>query len=123
MKCLEDKITPVLARVIAYLDTNNNLDLVCTDNNRDMTPDWIPKLWLDIVQHPDIFRLTYAHLLSMSGREELDEFTVQRTSAGDSPFSARLPFSWLVYELVEGATSELRGNEGKVKNLPLFNGP
>jgi hypothetical protein len=42
--CLEDRISNILARIIAVVDTNCNLSLLLVDNN----PEWKQMLWLSI---------------------------------------------------------------------------
>ena len=50
----------------------------------------------------------------MSDKDELDEFTVHHTGASALPFSACLPFSWLLWELVDSAISGAKNAEGRL---------
>ena len=115
MQYLENKVVPVLAGAIAYLDTNNNLDLLYsleTDAHHSSTPQWARQVWLEVLQ--SVCQLNYKHLRSMSDKDELDEFTVHHTGAGALPFSACLPFSWLLWELVDSAISGAKNVKGRL---------
>lgn len=115
MQYLENKVVPVLAGAIAYLDTNNNLDLLYspeTDAHHSSTPQWARQVWLEVLQ--SVCQLNYKHLRSVSDKDELDEFTVHHTGAGALPFSARLPFSWLLWELVDSAILGAKDTEGRL---------
>ena len=106
-------MVPVLAGAIAYLDTNHNLDLVCAGNAEDPSrPAWVSQLWLAVLE--GVCQLSYRNLRSMSDKEELDEFTVHHSGAGSHLFSARLPFSWLLYEVVETAISGAKNVNGEL---------
>ncbi|KAK7494871.1 hypothetical protein BaRGS_00013998, partial [Batillaria attramentaria] len=113
-QCLENKVIPVLAGIIAYLDTNANLEILYTGSGGDMddsaTPAWVPRLWLGVLQN--VCQLTYRNMRSVSDKEELDEFSVHNTGAGAVPFTCRLPFSWLVYEHVDSAITGARTTQG-----------
>ena len=43
-KTLESKVSFVLAKLIVYIDTNNNLDTLFSQN--DENPEWLKSLWL-----------------------------------------------------------------------------
>ncbi len=54
---LVDKTTPLLAGLVAYMDTNCNLDIIHQDN-----PEWIQQLWLDMLNDPNVTPLKYSDL-------------------------------------------------------------
>ena len=115
MQYLENKVVPVLAGAIAYLDTNDNLQLLYraeTDISDTSSFQWIGRLWLEVLQ--SVCQLNYRHLRSMSNKDELEEFTVHHTGASAVPFSAHLPFSWLLWDLVDNAISGAKKAEGRL---------
>ncbi|XP_076466869.1 E3 ubiquitin-protein ligase rnf213-alpha-like [Babylonia areolata] len=134
MQYIENKVVPVLAGVIAYLDTNHNLDLhppltttphgapphTPSPSSPPMPPTavtpgggaagWVGELWVAVLQ--EVCELQYQRLRSTSDKEELDEFTVHHTGAASLPVSARLPFSWLLWEFVDRAITGAKSVEG-----------
>ncbi|KAL8623379.1 hypothetical protein ACOMHN_065913 [Nucella lapillus] len=117
MQSLENKVVPVLAGVIAYLDTNRNLDLLLprsslSPDHSPPTPGWVVEMWVVVLR--EACQVTYQQLCSMSKKEELEEFTVHHTGAGAAPIFARLPFSWLLGELVDTAISGAKAIQGEV---------
>lgn len=86
-KKIEEKVTPLLAKIVAFADTNNNLSVLEISDNEHS---WIAKLWLGIFSSVDV--------------EHLKKNTVPQvmtTGADSCVFSASFPFSWLIYETVE----------------------
>jgi len=59
LQTIVSKISPVLAGIIAYLDTNNNLDLVFSD-----TP-WIQDMWIKIVNTEGATQLKVSFLVAL----------------------------------------------------------
>ncbi|PVD28712.1 hypothetical protein C0Q70_11306 [Pomacea canaliculata] len=112
-QCLERKVIPILAGIIAYLDTNNNLDLLYNDGG-DTNNSWMQQLWLRIFVHQGIDHLNYRHLQYMYRKQELQEFAVHCECAGAALFSAILPFSWILIQLVENALSGASESEGNL---------
>ncbi|XP_041354588.1 E3 ubiquitin-protein ligase RNF213-like [Gigantopelta aegis] len=99
LQCLENKIVTVLAGVVAFLDMNRNLDII-----RDMPSDhWAHILWLRILHSPPACQLHYKDLLSPETRQELGEIIPYNTGVHGIPFTAELPFSWLLQQLIESA--------------------
>lgn len=88
-------MVPILAGVIAYLDTNHNLDMLNEGG-------WALELWLRVLHDPSLCRLQYSDLLSMSGHQtELREFACRCTFAGEDMRGSSLPFSWVIVEMIE----------------------
>ena len=95
MLCLEHHIVPILAGVIAYLDTNHNLDLLNEEG-------WVLELWLKILNDPVLCQLQYSDLLSVSDRwTELREFACHSTFLTEDPVGAVFPFSWIITQMIE----------------------
>lgn len=85
-KIMEEKVTPLLANIVAFLDTNNNLLIL---ENTDVGVHWIKNLWLGIMISIDERNL-----------ETIKDPTVRNTGLGHT-FSSKFPFSWIIYESVE----------------------
>lgn len=118
-QCLQGKVIPVMAAVIAYLDTNNNLDLLYHDGG-DTSDLWVQHLWLKIFVHQDIGHLNYKRMQSMNGKEELEEFVVHYECPCAALFSAKLPFSWILLQFVENALTEVSESLGGQTDVSCF---
>ena len=60
MQCLEQKVTPLLAGLVAYADTNANLDLLQPSTDQDdPKPNWVTSLWLDMFSDSKVTRLDF----------------------------------------------------------------
>lgn len=95
MQCLERRIVPILAGVVAFLDTNHNLDLLQEDG-------WVLEMWLKVLSDPALCLLQYSDLLSMSAHHnQLKEFACRSTFLVDNSVTPALPFSWVIYEQIE----------------------
>nr|KAG5687644.1 hypothetical protein BaRGS_008127 [Batillaria attramentaria] len=55
MQCIERHLIPILAGVVAYLDTNHNLDLL----QQDELPPWVSNLWLRILNDESLVNFRY----------------------------------------------------------------
>lgn len=86
---------PVLAGIIAFMDTNNNLDLLSHDKN------WKTDIWLKIMNNPFFTQLKYSAIASSSSKQEMDEVPVKSTAMDGKMFSACMPFSWLIFRQVD----------------------
>lgn len=73
-------MTPLLAKIVAFLDTNNNLSVLEQPDDERV---WLANLWLGIFNLIDVDNLE------------------KRTLACHHLFSASFPFSWLIYESIE----------------------
>ena len=105
VQCLEHRIIPILAGVVAFLDTNHNLDLLQADG-------WVLELWLKVINDPALCLLRYSDLLSMSGRpNQLQEFACRTTFLVDNSVSLALPFSWVIYEQIEAFLTKTLASE------------
>ena len=115
VQCLENKVIPVLAGIVAYLDSCANLDhLHCIlekPSEEEASSTWIERVWLSVLQ--DVCHVSYEELRSTGDQHDLEEFTVACPAAENVPFACRLPFPWIVWELVNKAISEARGVKGE----------
>ncbi|XP_053391305.1 E3 ubiquitin-protein ligase rnf213-alpha-like [Mercenaria mercenaria] len=90
LKILESKISPVLAGVIAFIDTNQNIDICCDEN-----PTWKTQLWKKILCSPNALDFKYSELQSPTRTSELQEAMVLYTGVSEKVFESKMPFSWL----------------------------
>uniref|UniRef100_A0A8W8MG84 B box-type domain-containing protein n=1 Tax=Magallana gigas TaxID=29159 RepID=A0A8W8MG84_MAGGI len=96
-QCIIEKLSPILAGIIAQLDTNSNLDLLI---QRDPSS-WEHKLWLEIINNPSATQIEYSMVVSPKKQEELPEVIVKGTGCDGLKFKALMPFSWLIYRLID----------------------
>ena len=92
---LESKVIPLLAGIIAFIDTNRNLDILT--NNEE----WKIDLWLQIFNDPELTQLKYSLIVSPSRQQELQEVAVKSTSMEGKVFLAVMPFSWLIFGQID----------------------
>jgi hypothetical protein len=97
VQCLESKVIPILAGIIAFIDTNRNLDILSSGDNQD----WKIGIWLQSFNNPDLTQLKYSLMVSPSRHQELQEVAVKTTSVDGNVFSALMPFSWLIFGQID----------------------
>lgn len=96
-QCIIEKLSPILAGIIAEVDTNSNLDLLIqTDPNS-----WKHNVWLEIINDPSATGIEYSMIVSPKKQQELPEVVVKGTGCEGKKFRARMPFSWLIYKLID----------------------
>lgn len=102
-------MVPVLAGVVAFLDTNHNLDLL-------RAAGWLLDLWLAVLNDPALCQLQYSDLLSMSSHpSQLKEFACRSSFlAGNSASPPALPFSWVIAEQIEAFLTKTAASEDGV---------
>ena len=83
---LISKVKPIIASIIAFIDTNRNLDILRDDNIQQ----WKLDMWLHN-QH-----------------QEIHEVIIRTTSASGRVFSGMLPFSWLIFDQIESILHSIR---------------
>ena len=99
MQSLERFLVPILAGVVAYLDTNQNLDLLLPGQSGD---NWVQQLWLMVLNDSELCRLQYSDLQSMTGKQtQMKQFACGSTFLAKGAVPSRLPFSWLITEVIE----------------------
>ena len=113
VQCLESKVIPIVAGIIAFIDTNRNLDILSSSNNED----WKIDIWLQIFNNPDLTQLKYSLMVSPS-QQELQEVAVKTTSVDGNVFSALMPFSWLIFGQIDDVLRKTM--ESKEKQGYLF---
>ncbi|CAC5425030.1 RNF213 [Mytilus coruscus] len=94
---IEEKITPVLAGILANIAKNSNLNILSYQQNSN----WKNYLWIEILNSPRIIELRYEDLLSQRHGEALSEYLVDETSKNGEFFEAEMPFSWCIFLQLE----------------------
>ncbi|XP_053396017.1 E3 ubiquitin-protein ligase rnf213-alpha-like [Mercenaria mercenaria] len=95
IKVLESKVSPILAGIIAYCDTNGNLSIL-----QETQYPWKQQLWLEILNTPGIINLQYKEFQSPIKLNDLNEVTVFSSGCEGRAFYARMPFSWLFIDKI-----------------------
>lgn len=79
-------MTPLLAKIVAFVDTNNNLSIL---ESSDREVQWLTDLWLGIFNSIDV-----EILIKIKVPQVMNTGAIHLASA-------TFPFSWLIYEAVE----------------------
>ncbi|KAI1886440.1 hypothetical protein AGOR_G00195780 [Albula goreensis] len=88
-RCLQSTLVPVLARILAMLDRDANLDLLCCSE----ISEGLATFWLDILENQQILDLPQ----SQSGSTEEQEVDVlHHLRVGGTVQACAAPFSWLI---------------------------
>lgn len=111
-QCIIEKLCPILAGIIAQVDTNCNLDILIKKDQRS----WEYKLWLEIINNPSATQIEYSIVVSPKNKEELPEVMVKGTGCDGQQFNASMPFSWLIYKHIDQIlrTSQYVETYGKI---------
>lgn len=107
-------MSSVLAGIIAFVDTNQNLDLIL----HSAPNSWQTDFWLKIFNAPGASQIEISALVSPTKKDELTELCVRSMGYEGQDFSVRMPFSWLIFRkintIVKTVTSNnLRHDEGE----------
>lgn len=101
---LISKVKPIIASIIAFIDTNRNLDILRDDNIQQ----WKLDMWLHIINNPQLTQLKYSSIVSPNQHQEIHEVIIRTTSASGRVFSGMLPFSWLIFDQIESILHSIR---------------
>ncbi|KAL3881524.1 hypothetical protein ACJMK2_027956, partial [Sinanodonta woodiana] len=93
----ESKIAPILAGIIAHIDTNHNMDIL---RDHISSGNWMARFWLQIINTHGAIQLQY-HDLFLAEQKELNEVIVKTTGCEGQIFAAKMPFSWLIFEQID----------------------
>lgn len=104
---LQSKLTAVFAALLAFADTNENLDLATEE-----TP-WKRQLWIDLFSDSKITFYPYTEIQSIAQKIELSHVPVAQTGFGNCRFKAHLPFSWIIKTKIEQILHESKASGGK----------
>lgn len=102
----------ILAGILAFVDKNRNMDLL-----RKGSAEWKTRLWLDVLNSPNVTELKYADLLIQKQNTMLPEFRVEGTSYKGLTFGAKMPFSWLIFKLIDKLWTHAGCTEGTILQI------
>jgi len=94
---IDDIITPKFAEILAFIDSNHNLDLLSHTNPA------VSKLWIDFFSDPQICHFSYEELVAKS-RQHIP---------AEEEFRCQFPFSWLIKQSVEEEWNKAKNIAGK----------
>ncbi|XP_052809415.1 E3 ubiquitin-protein ligase RNF213-like, partial [Mya arenaria] len=92
---LESEVALILAGVIAYIDTNGNLDILETDQP------WKYQMWIRLLNTSEILDIEYERFLKPSAnfhsttKESPDMLVLSKGYEGHT-FKSKVPFSWIL---------------------------
>lgn len=86
---MENRICHLFAGLVAFMDTNRNLDLLT-----ELASNELKQLWLYMLNDPDFFDMSYRSYL-LADNVEKNEFVCLSMTSKQS-VRLRLPFSWLI---------------------------
>ncbi len=91
---IEHRLGHLLAGLIAFVDTNNNLDLMVRPGR-----EWIPRLWLQMFGDEAITNFSYTQMYlqanNSSDKTEFACFDLTRDKG------VKLPFSWMLKQFLD----------------------
>ncbi|XP_062574164.1 E3 ubiquitin-protein ligase rnf213-alpha-like [Saccostrea cucullata] len=100
IQCIEDQIIPILAGIISHIDVNNNLSIL----KHQEKSSWKVKLFLQILLEQKAVGISYRSLKKAFKETPFEnnkpEVSVKRLGYRGKKFQAKLPFSWLLFEII-----------------------
>ncbi|XP_021359260.1 E3 ubiquitin-protein ligase rnf213-alpha-like isoform X2 [Mizuhopecten yessoensis] len=99
-RSIETRISTSLSYAIAYLDTNQNLDLITSASSLDERISWAATFFLKVLNNNESLMLQYKDMLSTGGKEP-SLFYVKTTGYKDQAFPAKMPFSWIIFANID----------------------
>ena len=93
---IEHRLGHLFAGLIAFIDTNSNLDLLVESSPGR---EWIPKLWLEMFNDEAITNFNYIQMyLQANNSSDKTEFACLDSTKSHS---LKLPFSWLLKQFLD----------------------
>ena len=92
----QKKVTGLIAAIIGYADSNNNLDILLDQD----TPQWKRTMWLDMLDDPECTPLSIKDDI---GPGDPEEIVVNRWGA----MTGSLPFSWVIVHTLDNCWAEI----------------
>jgi hypothetical protein len=102
---VDEVVVPIFSEIIAAIDQNYNLNILI---KQDKNPA-LSQFWLNIFSDSSIMQFDY-----ITSKEPIP---VRKAEGG---FDSCFPFSWLVYEIIEGQWDKVRSSTGKYKLSPCL---
>ncbi|XP_046558707.1 E3 ubiquitin-protein ligase RNF213-like [Haliotis rubra] len=99
---LRTNLTPVLARVLAFLDTSRNLDFM---HEADVAP-WMKRLWLGLLNNTKICQDQCKRIITRGNQTQQSEVVPHHFGVSKLVFTVQTPFFWLLFEDVKIAIGQ-----------------
>lgn len=101
---IDEVVIPILAKIIATLDHNCNLDWI-DPKKHELS---ISQFWLSIFNERQLMQFSYAEIATPKERvPEVEGRKVKET------FRCKLPFSWLIFETINSHWDSAKSSVGK----------
>ena len=117
------KLTPILASLLSFVDTNHNLSVVFDENSE------VRDMWLDMLSHDEVTPFGFEEALRLQGRAVGDQLAPDSQLEVDVRFlprgpqllrDPRLPFSFVVFSQIDALTRTPIDNDSAVKRAVSF---
>lgn len=100
LQCLEAKVTPILAYIISYIDSNCNLDLLNTSDK------WTTDLWFEMLKNSNITFMKYDEIRIVKENRDMPQIDMKTFRQDGLLMKAKLPFSWLIKDSLDKLLSQ-----------------
>ena len=104
---LDDIVIPLLSEILGFIDRSYNMDLI--DPQDQDSP--LSQFWLKMFSNPQICQFRY------SATRSTEEVPGSRSRLSVQDFKAKMPFSWLIKTVVDGAWDTAPTNAGNYQLL------
>ncbi|XP_071112375.1 E3 ubiquitin-protein ligase rnf213-alpha-like [Haliotis cracherodii] len=101
MQYLENQIIPILAGVVAFLDTNRNLDLCVSE----VAP-WKKRLWLALLDNTKVCHYQCKDIIAPENQHHQGEVVPHHLGVSKQVFTVQMPFFWLLFQDIRNAIAE-----------------
>ncbi|XP_046556283.1 E3 ubiquitin-protein ligase rnf213-alpha-like [Haliotis rubra] len=108
-QCLENKIIPILAGVVAFLDTNRNLDLCLPEE-----APWKRRLWFALLDNTKVCYYQCKNIIAPENQHRQGEVVPHHLGVNKQVFAVHMPFFWLLFEDIRNAIAEAENTERSV---------
>jgi hypothetical protein len=102
---IEGRLTILLAGLIAFLDTNQNFNILFESEK-----DWIQDFWLGLFEDENFIDFKYEKFYLQSNGHEKVEFNCIDYRINGAEFQLKLPFSWLIKEFIDNLIAQHNSN-------------
>jgi E3 ubiquitin-protein ligase RNF213 len=111
---IENRLSHLFSGLVAFIDTNNNLDLLV-----DSKKEWLADYWLNIFNNEQIIGIQYENYYLHSNNKEKMEFICLNNCNTLNDMKLKLPFSWLIKKFLDELV-HLKIKEFKNQSTPKF---
>lgn len=108
MSHIERQVAPLLAGMLKYVDTNNNMAILQADQ-----VGWRQRLWMEMFRNSTATSLQYKDLVHGETEKLPEEFMVQMTSYTGQVMFSQLPFSWVIKDTLDNLITHAKTSRRK----------